>query len=472
MIKEIQELYDILKEIIDNECDNRNLKEYLRNKFLEKGLNARVPNMILGENIPLIDCEDLDLMCFTEGCKEFLNPTYENNEEIDMDLKSYFGEEIVSRYRTYISAKDVIPNSIVVDNVTRDPEDENRFIANFVPLRKFAEWEKYKLTRYNFDTQRSPVYKRLSSGKVIRLKNINETSVSQIAHLMYENKFKPNMVTYNILIAPGKKPNYKYDEKTRKLTITPNLNYDDDNFTVVDIVDGQHRTTGATRAVSKAEKTNIKLTGSLHACFYLMKLEEAKEYIEVQSRQNVIEKEHAESLNPNDYNLFVDKIESWENKKKNILNGNVGTTFEEMQVYNKLTSKPILVEAVKMTNIDVSDNIEKKFASEKFAEIITTLINYMTKEFYDNDIEKMKSENIFLTTNIFIGYIALAEQLWKDRDYIDKLIDISITLQDDKIKQILKNFKLTTKNVDSVKRKIFNYFKQLVIDLNKEGQEE
>lgn len=466
MIKAMQDLYDILKEIIDNECDNRNLKEYLRDKFLKKGLNGRIPNMILGENIPLTECDDFDLMCFTEGCKEYLNPTYENGEEADMNLSSYFGEDKIVSYRLPYVNKEVIPNKIEVDNVMRDPEDENRFIANFVPLRKFAEWEKYKLTRYNFETQRNPVYKRLSSGKVIKLKNINEKSVSQITDLMYRNKFKPNMVTYNILIAPGKKPNYSYDDKTHKLTITPNLNFDDDDFTVVDIIDGQHRTTGATRAVSKAERTNTKLTGSLHACFYLMKLDEAKEYIEIQSRQNTIEKEHAESLNPNDYNLFVDKIESWENEKKNILQKNVGNTYEEMEAYNKLTSKPILVEAVKMTKVDVSDNIEKKFASEKFAEIITTLINYMTKEYYNDDIEKMRNENIFLTSNIFVGYVAIAEELWRDSDYIDRLLDIAIVLQDEKVKEKLQTLKLTTKVIDSAKRNIFNYFKELIISLD------
>lgn len=466
MIKAMQDLYDILKEIIDNECDNRQFKEYLRNKFLNKGLNARVPNMILGENIPLTECEDFDLMCFTEGSKEFLNPKYENGEEADLNLKSYFGENTITSYNLLVPEKETIPNKIIVENVTVDPMDANRFIANFVPLKKFAEWEKYKLTRYNFETQRSPVYKRLSNGKIIKLKNINEKSVSQITDLMYKNKFKPNMVTYNVLIAPGKKPKYSYNAETRVLTIEPNLNFDDVDFTVVDIIDGQHRTTGATRAVSKAERTNTTLTGSLHACFYFMKLDEAKEYIEVQSRQNAIDKEHAEALNPNDYNLFVDKIESWENAKKNILQNNIGNTYEEMDAYKKLTSKPIMVEGVKMTKIDVSDNIEKKFASEKFAEIITTLINYMKKEFYNDDIEKMKDENIFLTPNIFIGYMALAEELWRDNDYIDRLLDIGLALQDEKNKSKLKEFKLTSKNVDIVKRSIFNYFKELVISLN------
>ncbi|WP_346938100.1 hypothetical protein [uncultured Clostridium sp.] len=471
MIKEIDELYSILMAIREKECDNRGFKEYLRDKFLEKGLSGSIPNQILGESLPLVECDNISLMCFTEGCKEFLGTVVDDEgEELDLNLTSYFGDVMISSYVNYINV-DVEPTAIELDNVIQDPKNPNRFIAGFVPYNKPYEWEKHHLTTYDFGMQRNPVYKKLPNKKIMKLKNINEVAVEEMTALMCHNQFEPNMITYIILMVEGKKPNIYYNKEKMKFRIVPNYSYDDENYTSVNLADGQHRTTAGGRAVIWSEKHKEELTGSFHCVFYLMTKEDAKEYIVTQAKQNAIPKEHMESLSTNDYTLFIDRMNQYKNQKQNIFNKNIASTQEEMQIYNKLIYQHVLIEAIKMTNIDVSDNIEKKFSSEKFSEIITTLINHMTKEFYDGDIEKMKSENIFLTPNIFVGYIALAEQLWKDKDYIDKLIDMSTVLQDEKTKEKLKSFKLTSKNVDSVKKNLFNYFKQLIMDLNKTEQE-
>lgn len=457
MIQPIDDLYDILKQIIDDECNNKNFKNFLRDKFGKKELKVDTPNLILGENIPLTECEDNDLICFTEGCKEFF-------ELEALNLSDFFGEDSLSRYHTYFRVNEDL-KIIEVNNVIQDPNNEYRFIASFVPLDKFPLWEKYKLTRYNFDTQRDAIYKQLSENRAIKRRNINEKSVTEIEDAMYNDMFQPNMVTYNILICPGKKPNYHYDKETLTLTIKPNLNYDDEDFTAVDKIDGQHRISGASRAVARAEKNNKKLKGSLHACFYLMTKEEAKAYIETQAKQNVIAKDYRETLKTDNYTIFVDKIIDWKNKKQNIFYDEVANTYDEMKVYNKLTYKYVLISGCKMTKINVDDNVEKKFASEKFAEIINTLINYMVKEFYNNNIGNMKKENIFLTPNIFVGYIAIAEMIWKEKDYIDKLIDIAILLQTEEVKVKLSSMKLNYKTIDGFKKGIFTYFKKLVKSL-------
>lgn len=456
MIRPIEDLYEILNDIIDKECGNRGFTEYLKEKFAEKKLSVATPNLMLSEELSLADVDDIELICFTEACKEYFS--------LEVILDDFFGADKIVDYKQYINAE-VIPTQIVVKNVIRDEENENRFIAGFVPYYKFATWEKYRLTRYNYQTQRDPIYKKLSNGKVIVKRNINETSVSQMTKLMYDNKFESNMVTYNILISPDIKPNYSYNPDTLELTITPNYDHNSKDFTVVDIIDGQHRITSATRAVAMADKNGTRLKGSLHACFYLMTLDEAKSYIEVQARQNAINKEYKESLKTDAYTEFVDRLIQWKNPKQNILQNNVAKTYDEMEVFNKLTYKPLLTEAVRMTRVDVDDNIEKKFASEKMAEIINTLVSYMVKEFYNNDSKKMQEEGIFLSPNIFIGYIALAEQLRIGKDYIDKLVDLAILLQDKEVKEKLLTLKLKSKTLSQVKKNIFTYFRDLVINI-------
>lgn len=465
MIKELDELYSILMRIREQECGNRNFAKYLRDKFLEKRLNGSIPNQILSENLPLQECNTISLMCFTEGCEEFFGTySHKNGNVGDLELKSYFGDAIISNYKEYVNVE-IEPTTIELDNVMQDPKNPNRYIAGFVPYKTIADWQKYHLTTYDFDMQRNPIYKQLPNNETMRLKNINQKAVDEMTKLMCNNEFEPNMITYTILAVDGKIPKVFYDKKTRKFRIEPNYSYDDSDYTSVSLADGQHRTSAGARADFWAEKNNKELTGSFHCVFYIMTKEETREYIKIQAKQNAIPKEFIETLSNDDFTEFINKMNDYKNEKKNIFKNNIGGTFDEMEAYYKLTHKTVLVEALKQTKIDVSNNIDKKFASEKFTEIITTLINYMTKEFYDDNIEKVKNENIFLTPNIFIGYIALAEQLWKDKDYIDRLLDIAIALQDTKVKDKLKEFKLTSKNVDSTKKNIFNYFKELVVNL-------
>lgn len=471
MIKELDELYSILIRIIEQECDNRNFIKKLREKFLEKGLNASIPNQILSESLPLRECNTIILMCFTEGCKEFFGTYFhKNGVEGDLDLKSYFGESMISSYVGYINAE-VEPTAIELDNVIQDPKNPNRFIAGFVPYKTISDWQKYYLTTYDFDMQREPKYQQLPNEETMKLKNINEKAVQEMTELMCNDEFEPNMITYTILMVNGREPQVFYNKKTMKFRIEPNYSYDDIKYTSVNLIDGQHRVSAGARASFWAEKHNEELTGSFHCVFYVMTKEEAREYIKTQAKQNSISEEFIETLETNDYTEFVNKMNSYKNEKKNIFKNNIASTHAEMEAYHKLTYNTILIEALKQTKINVSSNIDKKFASEKFTEIVTTLIDYMKKEFYDDDIEKMKDENIFLTPNIFLGYLALAEQLWEDNDYIDKLLSIALTLQDDKVKDKLKEFKLTSKNIDGIKRNIFNYFKVLVISLNSEEQE-
>lgn len=468
MIKELDELYSILMRIREQECDNRNFSKYLRDKFLEKKLNGSIPNQILSESLPLQECNTISLMCFTEGCKEFFGTYfYKDGEEGDLDLKSYFGDSMISSYIGYINVE-VDPTVIELDNVIQDPRNPNRYIAGFTPYKTISDWQKYYLTTYDFDMQREPIYKSLPKEETMKLKNINEKAVQEMTELMCENQFEPNMITYTILMVEGKKPNVFYNKETMRLRIEPNYSYHDVDYTSVNLIDGQHRVSAGARASFWAEKHNQELTGSFHCVFYIMTKEEAREYIKTQAKQNSISEEFIETLGTNDYTEFINKMNSYKNEKKNIFKNNIASTHGEMEAYHKLTYNMALTESLKQTKIDVSNNIDKKFASEKFTEIITTLIDYMTKEFYDDDIEKMKDENIFLTPNIFIGYIALAEQLWKDKDYIDRLLDIASALQDEKIKEKLKEFKLTSKNIDGIKRNVFNYFRELVINLNNE----
>lgn len=457
IVRPIDDLYVILVKIIEDECNNRGLKNYLRDKFAEKGLIASIPNQVMAENIPLTELSINELICFTEGCTESI-------EDLNINLKSFFGERQLISYYNFIPTENKV-EYIELDNVIQDPKNPHRFMSAFTSIETIAEWETNRLTTYNFDMQRNPIRKVLPNGQVIKQKNLNEKSIKEMTDLFYNNKFEPNMITYSILMIEGKKPNIFYNEKTRKLRIEPNYDFDSDSYTSINLIDGQHRTTSCTRAVMMSKKSGRQLNGSLHCVFYLMTKEEAQQYIINQAKQNAIPKDFTDSLVNNDYTKFVEMLDGYKNETSNIFFNNIAKTYDDMKAYNKLTYKYVLTEACMMTKIDMTDSIETKFASQNICDIVTTLIKYMCKEFYNNDMKQMIDENIFLTPNIFIGYIAIAEVLRNSDDWINEVIKVANVLQAYNVSGKLKDFKLESRNIDNIKKQIYDYFRDIALDI-------
>lgn len=454
MIRPFDELLEKLVNIKNNE-NSVALVKFLKDKFLKKGLTSSIPNQVMSELLPITELSTIEMICFTEGCEEFFN-------DQSLDKTKYFGQSDIINYTNFIPPKEKKIEVIELDNVIKDEaEGHIRYMRPFTPIQTIAEWEMNKVTTYSFEMQREPIYKILPNGEKIKQKNINQKSVNEIADLFYNNEFEPNMITYCILAIDGKRPQVKYNKDTRKLRIELDYDVNSDTYTSVSLIDGQHRTSGATKAVILSERNNKKLNGSLHTAFYVMTQQEARTYIDNQNKQNAISKDHLEAFKNDDFNVVFAKMVNYKNSSRNIFYENIAESYMEMKSYNKLTYKTVILDAFKMTTIDISNDFKVNFEVPKYCDIITNLVKYIAMEYYDNSIDKLKDDSNLLSMNIFVGYIALAERLINNKEYLNIIPDIAEKINNN-IEEINK-LNLTSKNLTiKDKENIFKYFKNLI----------
>ncbi|MBW7474066.1 hypothetical protein K0T92_04875 [Paenibacillus oenotherae] len=111
---------------------------------------------------------------------------------------------------------------------------------------------KSNLIEYDFETQRSPVYKETRSG-IVEMPDVNHKSVKEIAQYMVRNDYLPDTITLNIYsedVIP-----FHYDDQTKAFTIHEGAR--------ITILDGFHRLKGLMRAYSVNKNMDVKFNLSI-----------------------------------------------------------------------------------------------------------------------------------------------------------------------------------------------------------------
>ena len=86
-----------------------------------------------------------------------------------------------------------------------------------------------------------------------------------------------------------------------------------------------------------------------------------------------------------------------------------------MKLENNYTEKRMLIDAFKKTNIEMNDDLKNTISREKVAKVIDETLDYVLKELYNNNLEKM-IDSIYLNKNIFRMYIKFASEV-RDKKY-------------------------------------------------------
>ena len=162
-----------------------------------------------------------------------------------------------------------------------------------------------------------------------------------------------------------------------------------------------------------------------------------------------------ETLENSDYNDFVELLI----KSSQILNEKVVKTYDEYIAIPSITYSAILSETIEKHAIDIPVNskLQRKMIAESMSNIIDELFEYLLME--HETLENLEKETHLVDVNIFIGYIAIANELRQfENNYEKYLMKIgnklmSLTNED------LEPLKLTWKSFSV--RKIYNYFKHI-----------
>lgn len=450
-MKSREELFDNLQIIINNNDYNKQLINKLSIKFDEKGFSMKRPNQIFGGVVPLESLDNTELLALTKGLYDLAK----DNKDI-INPKYYFSDSEIVRFESYQKPKEEREDSLTLKNVVQI--DDLQWICPFWSLEEIYTAHNNAQLSYNFNTQRQATYKKTKTGDTLVTATLNKESVKDISEEMFQNKFTPNLITLNVRLINGKKPNIKYNESTRELIITPEYDFDLDNTTFIDIVDGWHRVNGALWSIDKAQQENKQLKGGLIVSITCMTETEARNYIAREAKRNDMSEEFTKALTNDDYNKIVSEINDFGNENSNILKNKIANTREELVYTNKLTTSEVIREGIKQTDIDIKDALEVKMTVPKLIEIITMLINYIKKYKFNNDASRM-SESVFLQANMFVGYIAIANKLKNDKDYMDKILRIA-ELLDSKDHKEFVGLGIYTKQLQQ--KKIYEYFKSIV----------
>lgn len=445
----LQKLNVIIQQVIEEYCNDIKFINKAVEYFAKKNIDIKVPNLLMGDNIAFEDLNIIEKICFTDACYNILLWS-------DLNPKYYFSEGELYSYDTFIKDDNEICESIIIKNARRI--SDNQF-EGYLTLRELYLYRKNFLIRYNRKTQRKGNVKTIGTkGMKVYETYLNRNSVKDIKQEFLAEDFIPNLITLNVLIMDGKIPDIRFIEKFEDigdLIITPNLDRDSKTTTFVDIIDGYHRYTGACEAYEEAKEKGEELEGGLLVSVTKISLQKAKEYVQREFKRNDTDKDYLKALEENDYTKFVNKLE----KSSDILKGEIAETFDEQKVFEKLTNKLTLAEAIKLTDITVNDDVEVHFATQKMGKIIDTLIKELLKQ-YLNCLKTMKYNSFLLDPNIFIGYIAIANELRKQDEYIESLLSICEKIKKLEKKDLRKELSLSVKKCDT--KKIYNYFKELL----------
>lgn len=397
---------DLLKLEIDKVISGQMLRgdlwREINNEFRRKGLDLRSLQLLLDDDKKTAsDLTDYELIAFSKIA-------YDKLKWKELNPKRYFGDLALVNYENYFRTEKII-DIIKLGNFKKINEFEYR---GQVSYKQVYDYMINNLFIYDHDAQRSPKYREVGSknGKSQKIKvvNINEKSVEDIANAILENKFEDTEIVLNCEMIKGKKQQFDFDEfdlynnlisklsevfkkstddikdiigkqlkdiNQGNITIKPNYDINDTNTTWVSVTDGYHRCKAIVLALTRHyEKTGEWLEGSIGVRLVRATKDRAKRIVHQTFLRNQDELEWVNTLADDDYTKFVDMIVK---ESKRLI---IDNTTEEAEINNKLTSKSILIDIIKRTRIAVNDSSEALFKALDIAKNFDLIYDYSVKK--------------------------------------------------------------------------------------------
>ena len=379
-----------------------------------------------------------------------------------LEPTNYFTPKEIDEYDMLV----VIPEQQTKEMIFNVHKLNDESYSTYIDTDVLFDYFENHLTCYNKSIQRPCIETKY--GKVIRQKlDVNRDKIEDIkTRLESENPDDipiPTAITFTVLQKEGKQVQVYYDgdDNEGTLKIVPNYDIESPYYTPVCINDGFHRQTALIEEFVKQRKEGKDFNFRMILLINVINEYKAKRYTEDTFKASIPSKEVLNNFKPSTTNNFVDKI--IENSK--ILKDRTVSNFSSVKGTNNLVSKDVLYKAIKLCdNLDMSNEIRVMQQSKKCAKIIDLFIGELCKEYFNNDLDKMKNNSFLLEQNMFCGYLAYCN-LMINKTYIE---DITIRIEqlaeicsnDEELEQI-KNLRLNYKLADLTN--VFNYFTKLFI---------
>lgn len=445
--KSILDCKSVLSKIILKYNSDEQVRKHMQKVYSSKNMQRMRVNEILKNRIPIELVKDMEVGIWAYYL-----------EQLGKEIKTsdYFTDEQIEGIKNYEKPDEDVsdPNTMVFKRVAYV---NSQYLIPFVPIQDIARYFEDSLADWNPDTQRDSTIE-VVDGVVERKPNINWDSVESIAKDIYENKFTANLITFNILKTNKPIPEecVKYNEETGTLIIKP---FVDDNKKIrVSVIDGLHRTMASNRCIERAKIENVTLTGGFMLSITNFTVREAQAYIKREDKRNPLSYEFSQSLEKDQYNIFIENINEYKTSYENKMRDRIANMLDEVLLGNsKYTTIGILNQALKLTGLDFENNFDEYL--EEFIPTFNAIIDFYNSK-YNNNILDIKLNTIALEPNIFVGYVAIAKEILKigrKRRLLNSFLKNQLNL--DRNNMNWSNIDMYKKNPKSYK-KIYDYFER------------
>jgi hypothetical protein len=384
---------------------NRQVKEYLKTKFIDKNLLGSYPIKIITKRLELetLDIKnDKDLFVlyvFTEGLQEALRLRDRNDEYIGLEnditklsVKDYFTlaeQEYFSKHTYTVDGKEGYP--YIFSNMLKVAEGH---YTGIISAQDLAVIDKSNDIIYNFNTQRNA---KIDVFGIKRI-NVNTKKIQEISDNLLSGKQFADEIKINIL--------RNGDDDIDFITSNDIVGDLKVNSGEMNIFDGFHRKTANQLAVIKNPdlQFNWKLTITNFT------EQKAQDFMVQINKQTPIKKEYITTLDKNKIeNLVVDLIID---NPIFELSDKIKNTEQELK-YNGYTKKSLLAMAI-------ADNYSDLLTSKSMAKEISVWI----VDFLNSIAEFLNTDNLSTNKYMFLAYIGLSRRLYKANNWRESVIDI------------------------------------------------
>jgi hypothetical protein len=410
-------LVNKLRPLIGKYVTNTKIRNIISDEFHKRGLLSSKAINILSGKIKLeeltIDNEQhlFMLFIFTDAMFKALSSVDDVTQDTLGTLDEY-SDLIVNNYFTTLEVSNFIDFVLEKQEVSRYPytfpnmiQVGERHWMGITPSQYLAEIDASNDINYNYAIQRDPKINVFGFKEI----NIDDKKIRTIMTRMIKGKQKPDEIKLNVMKGSGEGDYQNFECKffpySKDGIVGDLVIYSGE----IDIFDGYHRKT----ANSLAIKEFPELDFNWKIAITNWSEKDAQDYMVQINEQKPIKREHTRGMNTNIIgNLVVDRIKDGTSE--------FGTQIKDNDAelkFNGLTKKSILSLTIEECYKEYLGNrILINPLGDWIAEFMDYLMGLYMDEFIFN-VKATKTTSYISNKNMFIGYIALSEKLYKNDNW-------------------------------------------------------
>lgn len=405
------QLIQELNELIRKYSSNDKVRQIIVKEFTGRNMKASVAINILNERLelPTLDIDnnkDLVLL-FVFTTSMFKALTYKESEDKETLGQIEEGIKIIPEdYFTPIEIENLSGYKLEKRNDKKEQYTFPNMIKvaeghwrGIIPAKYLAEIDSGNDIIYNFKTQRDPVIDVYGMKRI----KLDKTKVQNIKERLLTGQQFSDELRINLL--HDGEDEFIFNEKTGELIyISGTLN----------IFDGYHRKTANSLAMQ--ENPDLDFNWGLAITNFSEK--KAQDFMVQIDKQKPIKQEHTKSLDTSKLgNIVVNTIKDIDTSE---FATKIKDSDDELR-FDGLTKKSVLAIAIEECyKNQLTNKLQIRPIAKHIANVIDHIIGLYVEEFIINP-DQIKEISYINHKNMFAGYVALSEKVYKDKNWEDKV---------------------------------------------------